>query len=74
MAFGYRDLCRDQPFLLPPDMREWLPKDHLVWFLLDVIDVLDTSVLHGRSKRGGVGRAVGCHSDLGRSLVDWRES
>lgn len=57
VAFGYRGVCRDQPFLLPPDMREWLPGDHLVWFLLDVIDVLDTSVLYERSCLGGVGRA-----------------
>jgi hypothetical protein len=25
MAKGYRPVQRDQPFLLPPDMREWLP-------------------------------------------------
>ena len=57
MAFGFRETCRDQPFLLPPDMRDWLPEDHLVWFLLEVIDQLDTSVLYEQSKRGGVRRA-----------------
>jgi hypothetical protein len=31
MAKGYRPVRRDQPFLLPPDMREWLPGDHVVW-------------------------------------------
>jgi hypothetical protein len=30
MAKGYRPVVRDQGFLLPPDMREWLPGDHLV--------------------------------------------
>ncbi len=24
-------------------MREWLPADHLVWFLLDTLDAVDTS-------------------------------
>lgn len=37
-------------------MREWLPADHLVWFVLEVVAELDTSVLHAKSKRGGTGR------------------
>jgi transposase len=56
MALNYRPVDRDQPFLLPPDMRDWLPEDHLVWFLLEVIEQLDTRRLHARSKRGGTGR------------------
>jgi transposase len=56
MAFGYRRVDRDQSFLLPPDMREWLPSEHLVWFVLEVVRGLDTSALHARSRRGGVGR------------------
>jgi transposase len=32
---------RDQPFLLPPDLRDWLPADHLAWFVRDVVDQLD---------------------------------
>lgn len=29
--------------LLPPDVREWLPSDHLVWLLLDSVAVMDLS-------------------------------
>lgn len=47
---------RDQFFLLPPDMREWLPEGHLAWFVLDVVERIDTSVLHGRHPNDGVGR------------------
>jgi transposase len=43
MAKGFRPVDRDQPFLLPPDMREWLPGDHLVWFVIDAVGVLDVS-------------------------------
>lgn len=50
-------MLRDQPFLLPVDMREWLPADHLVWFLLDTIDVVDTSDFERCRRRGGVGAA-----------------
>jgi hypothetical protein len=33
---------REQPFLLPPDVREWLPEDHLAWFVIDAVGVMDT--------------------------------
>ncbi|MFZ2173077.1 MAG: transposase [Rhodococcus sp. (in: high G+C Gram-positive bacteria)] len=57
MAKGYRPVLRDQVFLLPPDMREWLPADHLVWFLLETIEVLDTGEFDRSRRRGGVGAA-----------------
>jgi transposase len=41
MAYNFRRGDRDQPFLLPPDLRDWLPHDHLSWFVLDVVDQLD---------------------------------
>ncbi|MBM3299373.1 MAG: IS1182 family transposase [Deltaproteobacteria bacterium] len=31
----------DKPLLLPPDMRKWLPEDHLALFISDVVDTLD---------------------------------
>jgi len=42
--------------LVPPDMREWLPADHLVWLVLEVVDQLDLSGLVQVYRRGGVGR------------------
>jgi transposase len=57
MALGYRPVDRDQQFLLPPDMREWLPESHLVWFVIETVEQLDTSGFHERSVLGGVGRA-----------------
>jgi hypothetical protein len=41
VARSYRPLDRDQAFLLPPDMREWLSDDHLVWLVLDIVAGLD---------------------------------
>src|SRR3954451_8319923 len=43
--------------LLPVDMREWLPPDHLVWFVLDTVEALDTSGLERTRRRGGPGAA-----------------
>ena len=57
MAKGYRPVLRDQPFLLPVDMREWLPADHLVWFVLDVVEQLNTSAFRRRKVKAASGRA-----------------
>jgi transposase len=52
---GYVCPQRDQLFLLPVCMRDWLDEGHLAWFVLDVVAELDTSVLH-RRPGGAVGR------------------
>ena len=45
----------NQLFLLPPDMKEWLPDDHLVYFVMDVVDELDLSAIYQRydNSKGG---------------------
>ena len=68
MAFGYRPVQRDQQFLLPPDMREWLSESHLAWFVIETVEQLDTSAFHERSLLGGVGRA-GFDPDMLLSLL-----
>jgi transposase len=51
-------VIRDQQFLLPPDMAEWLPEDHLVWFVLEVVEQLDTEAFHADHALAGPGRAA----------------
>lgn len=43
MAKHYREYEPDQMFLLPPSLREWLPEDHLAYFVSDLVDDLDLS-------------------------------
>jgi transposase len=43
---------RDQPMMLPEDMRLWVGPDHFVWFLIDVIDGLDTTALESLGRPG----------------------
>jgi len=57
MARGYLPVDRGQAFLLPPDLREWLPADHLAWFVVDVVGELDLAAFHARRRLGGAGRA-----------------
>src|SRR5690348_12901306 len=59
MAKGYRPVARDQAFLLPPDMREWLPADHP-----------DTRALHALRRAGGAG-AAGYDPDMLITLLVW---
>ena len=35
-----------QSLLLPPSLRDWLPEDHLAYFVMDVVDTLDLSALY----------------------------
>jgi transposase len=45
MAKTYRAYLPEQAFLLPPSLRDWLPEDHLVYFVNDVVDALDLSAI-----------------------------
>src|SRR5258708_37044898 len=56
MAKRYRRVDRDQAFLFPPDMREWLPADHPVHLVIRVVEEhLDTSAFHALRRTGGGG-------------------
>src|SRR5713226_6962573 len=45
MAKTYRPYVPEQALLLPPSLREWLPEDHLAYFVSDLIDQLDLSAI-----------------------------
>jgi transposase len=51
----YRPYLPDQDFLLPPSLREWLPEEHLAYFVSDVVDQLDLAAIYakyGEEERG----------------------
>jgi transposase len=49
---------RDQPLLLPPDLRDWLPADHLAWFVIEAIDELDLEPFYAAYRSDGHGAAA----------------
>lgn len=51
MAKSYRPVVRDQQYLMPENMRDWLPENHVVWFVVDVIEQADMSTFSGRRRR-----------------------
>src|ERR1035441_6381215 len=47
---------RDQELLLPPDLRDWLPRDHLVWFVLAAVEQMELGAFYRPYSADGVGR------------------
>jgi transposase len=45
MAKTFRTYLPEQNLLLPASLREWLPDDHLSYFVSDVVDQLDLSAI-----------------------------
>src|SRR3954452_13998640 len=37
---------REQSFLMPPDVREWLPPRHLAWFVIDAVAEMDLEAFY----------------------------
>ncbi len=56
MSKTYRAYDPNQQFPLPAAMQEWLPPDHLSYFISDIVDHLDLSAItsvYERESRGG---------------------
>ena len=45
MTKTYKSYLPDQDLLLPPSLRDWLPENHLVYCVSDVVDQLDLSAI-----------------------------
>lgn len=43
MGARFVNIDRDTPMLLPPDLRDWLPEEHMVHFILEVVQTMDLS-------------------------------
>ena len=56
MSKSYRRYEPDQQLLLPQALQEWLPEDHLAYFISDIVEQLDLSEItarYERESRGG---------------------
>ncbi|MCH7669140.1 MAG: transposase [Acidobacteria bacterium] len=52
-----RTVERDQLLLMPPSLSDWLPSDHLAWFIVDVVAELDLSGFYWSLRIDGRGGA-----------------
>ena len=51
MSKTFRPWEPRQSYLLPPSPQEWLPEDHLAYFMLDTVDALDLSAITSEYER-----------------------
>lgn len=58
MAVNVRGVDADQLLLMPPSVRDWLPEDHLAFFVLEVVEELDVDAFYGAYRADGRGGAV----------------
>lgn len=57
MALNFLSCDREQEMLLPPSLRDWLPADHLAWFVIDVLEQqVDLTPIYGDYRADGHGR------------------
>jgi transposase len=58
MAQNFLACDREQELMLPPSLREWLPDDHLAWFVLAAVEEMDLTGFYAAYRRDGHGRAA----------------
>ncbi len=58
MAVNVREVDRDQLWLMPPSVADWLPEDHLAFFVLDVVAELDLAEFYVELREDGRGGAA----------------
>jgi transposase len=58
MPQNFIECDREQAFLMPPSLRDWLPADHLAWFVIETVDRLDLDAFYAAYRADGHGRAA----------------
>jgi len=58
MAYNFLPCDRNQAYFLPPSLTDWLPKGHLVWFVLDAIKQIDLQPFYKRFRPDGIGNSA----------------
>lgn len=58
MAYNFKECNRDQVFLLPPSIREWLPEGDLALFIIDAVAQMDLGVFYRKYRPDGRGQAA----------------
>ena len=58
MAYNLLRWDREQGYLMPPSMREWLSEGHLAWFIVDAVEEMDLSEFYAAYRNDGWGAAA----------------
>jgi len=58
MPQNFIECDREQAFLMPPSLRDWLPEEHLAWFVIEAVGRLDLGEFSADCRGDGHGRAA----------------
>jgi len=58
MAYNFLPCDRNQAYLLPPSLADWLPEGHLAWFVLDAVEQIDLRPFFKKYRTDGVGNSA----------------
>jgi transposase len=58
MAQNFIDCDREQAFLMPPSLREWLSEDHVAWFVIEAVEAMNLDEFYADYRADGHGRAA----------------
>ena len=58
MGYNFLPVERDQLYLMPPSVTDWLPQDHLAFFVLDAVEQMDLSAFYADYRQDGWGAAA----------------
>ena len=58
MAYNFKECNRDQVYLLPPSLQEWLPSNDLAWLIIDAVSEIDLSTFYRKYRPDGRGQAA----------------
>ena len=58
MAYNLLRWERDQSYLMPPSMRDWLSEGHLAWFIVDAVGQMDVREFYAAYRSDGWGAAA----------------
>lgn len=58
MAYNFIECNREQMYLMPPSLREWLPEKDLVWFIVDAVEQMDLVEFYRKYRSDGKGNSA----------------
>lgn len=58
MTYNLIECKREQMFLMPMSLRDWLPDGHLAWFVVDAVATMDLSRFYLKYRNDGWGHAA----------------
>jgi transposase len=58
MSYNFRGGNREQMWLMPPAITDWLPPEHLAWMVIDVVESMDLKSFYAKYRTNGQGNTA----------------